>query len=65
LNRIDFIECREEITIQYDPGTLTTVQQHGGSILRLRKFGEEYDPSDKIAAMKRVQSENSWPIIGS
>jgi 2-oxoglutarate ferredoxin oxidoreductase subunit beta len=41
------------------------VQQHDGSILRLRKFGEEYDPSDKIAAMKRVQSENSWPIIGS
>jgi 2-oxoglutarate/2-oxoacid ferredoxin oxidoreductase subunit beta len=31
------------------------VQQHDGSILRLRKLGEEYDPSDKIAAMKRVQ----------
>jgi len=46
---------RDEITTQYDPGTLTTVQQHDGSILRLRKLGEEYDPSDKIAAMKRVQ----------
>ena len=32
-----------------------TVQQHDGSILRLRKLGEEYDPSDKVAAMKRVQ----------
>ena len=55
MNRIDFIESREEITTQYDPGTLTTVQQHDGSILRLRKLGEEYDPSDKVAAMKRVQ----------
>src|SRR5882672_7411215 len=55
MNRIDFIEGREEITTQYDPGTLTTVQQHDGSILRLRKLGEEYDPSDKVAAMKRVQ----------
>src|SRR4249920_3618611 len=55
LNRIHFIEGREEITTQYDPGTLTTVQQHDGSILRLRKLGEEYDPSDKVAAMKRVQ----------
>ena len=55
LNRIDFIESRDEITTQYDPGTLTTVQQHDGSILRLRKLGEEYDPSDKVAAMKRVQ----------
>jgi len=55
MNRIDFIEGREEITTQYDPGTLTTVHQHDGSILRLRKLGEDYDPSDKVAAMKRVQ----------
>jgi 2-oxoglutarate ferredoxin oxidoreductase subunit beta len=55
LNRIDFIEGREEITADYAPGTLTTVQQHDGSVLRLRKLGEEYDASDKIAAMKRVQ----------
>ena len=55
LNRIDFIEGREEITTDYAPGTVTTVQQHDGSILRLRKLGEEYDPADKIAAVKRVQ----------
>jgi 2-oxoglutarate ferredoxin oxidoreductase subunit beta len=55
LNRLDFIEGREEITTQYDPGTATTVQQHDGSWLRLRKLGEEYDASDKVAAMKRVQ----------
>ena len=55
LNRIDFIEGREAITASYDPGTLTTVRQHDGSILRLRKLGEDYDPSDKVAAMKRVQ----------
>ena len=55
LNRIDFIEGRDEITTDYAPGTMTTVQQHDGSILRLRKLGEEYDPADKIAAVKRVQ----------
>jgi 2-oxoglutarate ferredoxin oxidoreductase subunit beta len=55
LNRLDFIEDREEITADYAPGTATTVQQHDGSILRLRKLGEDYDPSDKIAAVKRVQ----------
>jgi 2-oxoglutarate ferredoxin oxidoreductase subunit beta len=31
------------------------VQQHDGSLLRLRKLGEEYDPADKVSAMKRVQ----------
>jgi 2-oxoglutarate ferredoxin oxidoreductase subunit beta len=55
LNRIDVIESRDEITTEYDPGTTTAVQQHDGSWLRLRKLGEEYDASDKIAAMKRVQ----------
>lgn len=55
LNRIDFIETREEITTSYDPGTTKIVQQHDGSILRLRKLGEDYDPSDKVSAMKRIQ----------
>jgi 2-oxoglutarate/2-oxoacid ferredoxin oxidoreductase subunit beta len=55
LNRIDFIESRDEITTSYDPCSVTTVQQHDGSLLRLRKLGEDYDPSDKVAAMKRVQ----------
>ena len=55
LNRLDFIESREEITVDYEQGTVTTVQQHDGSLLRLRKLGEEYDPSDKVAAVKRVQ----------
>ena len=37
------------------PALSPTVQQHDGSILRLRKLGEDYDASDKVAAMKRVQ----------
>lgn len=55
LNRIDFIETREEITTDYEPGTMKIVQQHDGSMLRLRKLGEDYDPSDKVSAMKRIQ----------
>ena len=56
LNRLDFIEGREEITTQYEPGTATTVQQHDGSLLRLRKLDARYDASDRIAAMTYVQS---------
>src|SRR5262252_4167781 len=41
VNRLDFIEGREEITTDYAPGSATTVQQHDGSWLRLRKLGEE------------------------
>ena len=61
LNRIDFIEGREEITTQYDPGTLTTVQQHDGSILRLRKLGEEYDP---VRQDRRDEARAGGPGLG-
>ncbi len=32
------------------------VRQHDGSVLRLRKLEESYDPADRIAAMAYVQS---------
>ena len=55
VNRIDFIESRDEITPRLRSRQRDEVQQHDGSLLRLRKLGEDYDPSDKVAAMKRVQ----------
>jgi 2-oxoglutarate ferredoxin oxidoreductase subunit beta len=57
VNRLDFIEAREEITTQYDPGTVQEVQQHDGSLLRLRKLAPDYDPFDKIAAMQYIQAQ--------
>src|SRR5215472_10083566 len=51
VNRLDFITGRDEITVDYAPGTLETVTQHDGSVLRLRKLHAEYDPHDRISAM--------------
>ena len=56
VNRLDFIEPREEITTDYEPGTVQTVTQHDGSVLRLFKLHKEYDPHDRIAAMTYQQS---------
>jgi 2-oxoglutarate ferredoxin oxidoreductase subunit beta len=55
VNRLDFITGREEITADYAPGTVTTVQQHDGSILRLRKLAENYDATDRIKVMNYLQ----------
>ena len=59
LNRIDFIEGREEITTSYEPGAVTTVQQHDGSILHLRKLDNDYDPSDRVGAMNHLQERHA------
>jgi 2-oxoglutarate ferredoxin oxidoreductase subunit beta len=51
VNRLDFITGRAPITADYEPGTVETVTQHDGSILRLRKLHAGYDPHDRNAAM--------------
>ena len=55
VNRLDFIEGREEITADYAPGEAVTVAQHDGSMLRLRKLASDYDPTDRIKAMNFLQ----------
>jgi len=51
VNRLDFISGRDEITAEYAAGTVTTVRQHDGSILRLRKLAADYDATDRIKVM--------------
>jgi len=59
VNRLDFIEGREEITADYAPGTAVTVAQHDGSMLRLRKLEADYDPTNRIKAMNFLQEHAS------
>src|SRR5205807_6419210 len=54
LQEMSFIPHFEEIDVEYDPGTTVNVTMHDGSSLRLRKLEEDYDPTDRIAAMKRL-----------
>jgi 2-oxoglutarate ferredoxin oxidoreductase subunit beta len=55
VSRIDFITPRSEITTEYAPGELVEVPQHDGTVLRLRKLYESYDPTDRLSAMNHVQ----------
>jgi len=55
VNRLDFIEERAAITADYAPGTAVSVTQHDGSVLRLRKLANDYDPTDRIKAMNYLQ----------
>jgi 2-oxoglutarate ferredoxin oxidoreductase subunit beta len=51
VNKLDVILGRAPITAQYAPGDVTEVTQHDGSVLRLRKLHDDYDPTDRVAAM--------------
>jgi 2-oxoglutarate ferredoxin oxidoreductase subunit beta len=55
VNRLDYMDPRETITVDYAPGTVNEVTLHDGSTLRLAKLHPEYDPHDRIAAMTYMQ----------
>jgi len=54
LQEINFIPAFENISVDYDPGTTLEVEMHDGSKLRLRKLEEDYDPTNKIHAITRL-----------
>jgi 2-oxoglutarate ferredoxin oxidoreductase subunit beta len=54
VNRLDFWPSREAINVDYKEGEVITVPQHDGTILRLRKTSEDYDPTDRVKALEYV-----------
>ncbi|MFC5863424.1 2-oxoacid:ferredoxin oxidoreductase subunit beta [Acidicapsa dinghuensis] len=54
INELGFVPSFEDISVEYDPGTTTDVKLHDGSSLRLRKLREDYDPTDKVSAVKAL-----------
>ena len=54
IHELSYVPAREEIAVEYDPGTTVEVELHDGSRLRLRKLEEGYDPRDRIRAIARV-----------
>ncbi len=47
----DFVPLRAAITAEYEQGAVTAVTMHDGSVVRLRKVAEDYDPSDREAVL--------------
>src|SRR6187399_1732313 len=52
LGEVSFVPFFEDISVDYEPGTTTAVKLHDGSRLLLRKIAEDYNPTDKMAAMR-------------
>ncbi len=52
LGEVSFVPFFEDISVEYDPGTSKEVTLHDGSRLYLKKVAEDYDPTDRISAMR-------------
>jgi len=54
INEIGFVPSYEEIDVDYEPGTTIDVRMHDGAQLRLKKLREDYNPTDKVQAVKML-----------
>ena len=59
VNRLDFWPSRDEITTEIAPGATRDVLLHDGGTVRLHKLRDDYDPSDKVAAMSYLESRRA------
>src|SRR5687767_4638817 len=52
LGDVSFVPYFEDINVEYDEGTTTAVTLHNGSKLLLSKLAEDYNPTDKMSALR-------------
>lgn len=64
LHEINFIPLEhDEIQADYEAGAVREVAMHDGSLIRLRKIGQEYDPTDRPAAIRLLEEERSGQMF--
>jgi 2-oxoglutarate ferredoxin oxidoreductase subunit beta len=60
----DFVPPREEITAEYDAGSVRNVMLHDGGWVRLRKVAEDYDPTDRDRAYSYIRErQNAGEVV--
>jgi len=59
VNQLDVMMPQAQIVADYGPGSLEEVEQHDGSVLRLRKIDASYDPHDRVRAMGFLQERGA------
>src|ERR1700676_2331982 len=59
LQDVSFVPHFDAIAVEYDAGSTVGVTMHDGPRLHLRKLEEDYDPTDKIQAVRRLMESHA------
>jgi 2-oxoglutarate ferredoxin oxidoreductase subunit beta len=65
LHDVTLVPRRDEIQVDYEPGEMTAVELHDGTILVLRKTALDYDPTDRVAAMRLLEESRTHQILAT
>lgn len=50
LHELGYVPFYDQISVDYEEGTVRDVELHDGSVLQLKKLEKDYDPTDRFAA---------------
>ena len=59
VNYLDLMIGRTPISLDQASGSVSFVEQHDGSVLKLRKLAPDYDPTDRVAAITYLQERQA------
>lgn len=65
LHDVTYVPRYEEIQVDYEPGETTIVRLHDGSALMLKKLDEEYDPTDRSAAIQLLDEARANQVLAT
>jgi 2-oxoglutarate ferredoxin oxidoreductase subunit beta len=63
LHDVTYIPAQEQITVDYQPGETQVVTLHDGSQIRLKKLDLEYDPTDRMEAIRLLERARTEQIF--
>ncbi|ACO34476.1 MULTISPECIES: 2-oxoacid:ferredoxin oxidoreductase subunit beta [Acidobacterium] len=59
ISEVGFVPYFDDIAVDYAEGSTYDVELHDGSHLRLRKLHEDYNPTDRVAAVKALMEAHA------
>jgi 2-oxoglutarate ferredoxin oxidoreductase subunit beta len=58
LHELSYVPPAEEITVEYQEGETKEVTMHDGSVIVLKKLDRDYDPTDRMEALRVLEEAN-------
>jgi 2-oxoglutarate ferredoxin oxidoreductase subunit beta len=64
LHELDFVPAYQELTVEIAEGEVREIEMHGGARLLLKKLGRDYDPTDKLNALRvLMEAEKEGHVV--
>ena len=64
IHDITYVPLMDEITVEdFEEGDFRNVTMHDGSVVRLKKLDRDYDPTDRISALRVLEEASAEQLL--